>query len=158
VGYSGREEMSEILNRTTAGVDAQIEPVLSAQQIMEYQKLVQRTAIAPHVQDYAVRLVMATHAKGTAGKSSDDGRFATPMVNKFVRLGASPRAAQSLVLAGKCQALLDGRAAAAVDDIRAMALPALRHRLILNFEAEAEGVTTDAVVENILATLPVRAE
>ena len=163
VGYSKRDELSEILNRTTAGVSAEIKPVLSAQRILDYQKLVQRVAMAPHVQDYAVRLVLATHAKGTgAGERGSgepaaiSGQFATPMVNKFVRLGASPRAAQSLVLAAKCQALLEGRAAASVDDIRRWALPAMRHRLILNFEGEAEGVTTDAVVENILATLPVR--
>jgi MoxR-like ATPase len=79
------------------------------------------------------------------------------MVNQDVRFGASPRAAQALVLGGKCRALLDGRAAVSIDDIRQVALPALRHRLILNFEAEAEGITTDAIVENIKATLPIDA-
>ncbi|MEC9374249.1 MAG: AAA family ATPase, partial [Planctomycetota bacterium] len=73
---------------------------------------------------------------------------------KYVRVGASPRAAQALVLGAKCRALLDGRAAAAIDDIRAVALPAMRHRIILNFEGEAEGVTTDQVVQNIIDTLP----
>ncbi len=155
VGYSGRTELSEILNRTTAGATSVIEPVLSAERIIEYQQLVQRVTIAPHVQDYAVRLVLATHAKGT-GVAGTAGQFATPMANKYVRLGASPRAAQSLVLAAKCQALLEGRAAASVDDLRRWTLPAMRHRLILNFEAEAEGLTTDSVIENILATLPVR--
>jgi MoxR-like ATPase len=80
------------------------------------------------------------------------------MVNKYVRVGASPRAAQALILGAKCRALLDGRAAVSVDDIRSIALPALRHRIILNFEGEAEGITTDAVVENLVSTLPLKTE
>lgn len=151
VGYSGRAELSEILNRTTTGHDAVVEPVLSAAKIMEHQALIRQVAIAPHVQDYAVRMVMATHPKGVHG----GGEFATPMVNQYVRVGASPRAAQSLVLAAKCRALLDGRPAVAIEDLRAVAMPALRHRLILNFEGEAEGVTADAVVGNVVETLPV---
>ncbi len=172
VGYSGRSEMAEILNRTTMGVESTVEPVMSGVQILEYQHLVQRAAIAAHVQDYAVRMVMATQPRGSgvAGSGSDGaagrrggaggagGEFATPMVNRYVRIGASPRAAQALVLAGKCQALLDGRAAVSVEDIKKMALPALRHRIIVNFEAEAEGITTDAIVDNIVQTLPVRGE
>jgi MoxR-like ATPase len=159
VGYSSRDQLSEILNRTTAGVEAELSPVLSAEQVVAYQKLVQRCAIAPHVQDFAVRTVLSTHPKGEPGRAGpagvkSSGEFATPMVNKYVRVGASPRAAQALVLAGKCRALLQGRAAVSTDDLKAVALPALRHRLILNFEAEAEGVTTDAIIENILATLP----
>ncbi|MCC6660506.1 MAG: AAA family ATPase [Phycisphaerales bacterium] len=145
VGYSSREELGEILNRTTAGHDPVVEPVLDAARILAHQRLVRRAVIAEHVQDYAIRMVMATHPSG---------RFATPMVNQYVRIGASPRAAQALVLGGKCRALLDGRAAASIDDIRTVALPALRHRLIMNFEAEAEGVTSDAVVRNIVDTLP----
>lgn len=151
VGYSSRQELGEVLNRTTAGIEQEVRPVLNAESILGYQRLVQRAAIAPHIQDYAVRVVMSTHPKGRLG----GGEYATPMVNKYVRVGASPRAAQALVLGAKCQALLDGRPAAAVDDIKAVAHAALRHRLILNFEAEAEGVTADAVIENILATLPV---
>ena len=79
---------------------------------------------------------------------------ATPMATKYIRVGASPRAAQALVLGGKCRALLQGRAAVSVDDLQWVAMPALRHRIVLNFEAEAEGVTTDQIVENIVATLP----
>ncbi|MCC6320470.1 MAG: AAA family ATPase [Phycisphaerales bacterium] len=158
VGYSSRSEMSEIVNRTTSGADIRIEPVLSADSIVAHQQLVQRAVIAPHIQDYAVRVVLATHPKSEAGTAAHGGEFATPMVNRFVRVGASPRAAQALVLGAKCRALLDGRAAASVADIQAIAKPALRHRLILNFEAQAEGVTPDAIVENIVTTLPVRAE
>ena len=177
VGYSGREQLAEILNRTTAGVEQEITPVLGAEEIIGYQRLVQRAAIAPHIQDYAVRLVLSTHPKsrtpgmgesvaggGGAGRASESrgsvgsraqGEFATPLVNKFVRVGASPRAAQAIVLGAKCRALLDGRPAVSIDDIKEVALGALRHRLILNFEAEAEGVTADTVVENAMATVPV---
>lgn len=151
VGYSSRKEMSEILDRTTSGAVAEIKPVLDAERILTHQKLIQRVAIAPRIQDYAVRTVLATHAASQHGQ----GRYATPMVNQYVRFGASPRAAQALVLGAKCRALLDGRAAASIDDIKSVALPALRHRIIMNFEGEAEGVTTDGIVENIVQTLPV---
>lgn len=151
VGYSNREDMSKILDLTTAGKSSQIDPVLDGPRILEHQRLVQRAAIAPHVKDYAVRLVMATHPKGPLS----DGAFATPMVNQFVRVGASPRGAQSLVLAAKCSALLAGRPAASIEDVQSAALPALRHRVILNFEGEAEGLTTDDVVRNIIETTPV---
>ncbi len=153
VGSSSRAELSEILDRTTAGAEAEIEPVLDADRILAHQRLTRRVAIAPHVQDYAVRLVLATHPAGPLG----GGEFATPLVNQYVRIGASPRAAQALVLAGKCRALLDGRAAVSIDDIKSVALAALRHRIILNFEGEAEGITTDKVAGNIVATLPVQA-
>jgi MoxR-like ATPase len=157
-----RAELSEILDRTTAGSTTEVQPVLDAARIIEHQRLVRRVAIAPRIQDYAVRLVLATHPPGEPGRHAAPGmgaeRFSAPMVERFVRYGASPRAAQALVLSGKVRAMLDRRAAVSIDDIRALALPALRHRVILNFEAEAEGVTPDAIVENILATLPVEAE
>ena len=145
VGYSGRKDLAEILNRTTAGYEADIQPVLSADQIRLHQEIVRGVVAAPHVQDYAVRAVLSTHP---------EGEFATPMVNKFVRVGASPRAAQSLILAAKVKALHDGRANVSIEDIRAVMLPAMRHRLLLNFEGEAEGITTDQIVENIAETLP----
>ncbi len=154
VGYASRSEMGEILNRTTASATAEVRAVLNADRILAHQHLVRRVAIAPHVQDYAVRLVLATHPAGIYGK----GEFATPMVAKYVRVGASPRAAQALVLAGKCAALRAGRAAVGIDDLRAAALPAMRHRIIMNFEGEAEGITTDRVVENIIETLPVSSD
>ena len=148
VGYSGRSDLSEILNRTTRGENPKIEQVLDGKAILEHQSLVQRVAIAEHVQDYAVRLTLATHP---------GGEFASSQVSRFVRVGASPRAAQALVLGAKCVALVQGRPAVSIDDIKAVALPALRHRIILNFEGEAEGLTTDAVIENILSTLPTQA-
>jgi MoxR-like ATPase len=148
VGYSTREELQEILRRTTAGVQPEITPVLDAERILAHQALVRRVAIADHVQDYAVRMVLATHP---------GGQFAAPTVNKFVRVGASPRAAQALVLGAKFRALVAGRVNVSTEDIKAIALPALRHRVMLNFEGEAEGLTTDAVIRSLLDTLPVQA-
>ncbi len=145
VGYSTRSELSEILDRTTTGHEATIERVLDGPGIVAHQKLVRRVGITPQVQDYAVRLVLATHP---------EGQFASPDVNRYFRFGASPRAAQTLVLAAKVRALLDGRTSVAAGDIREIALPALRHRCLLNFEAEAEGIGTDEVITGVLETLP----
>ncbi len=153
VGVSNRAELSEIIDRTTRDQEATVEPVLDAARVVEHQHLIRRVPVAPSVQDYAVRLVLATQPRTVQG----GGEFAPPVVNQFVRLGASPRAAQALILAGKCRAMLDGRASVSTDDLRGAALPALRHRIILNFEAHAEGVTTDTIVQNIVSTLPVEA-
>jgi MoxR-like ATPase len=150
-----RAELSRILDRTTAGLESNLEARLDAARILAHQRLIRRVPIAPSIQDYAVRLVLATHPSSTRSPGAES--LAPPIVEKYIRLGASPRAAQSLVLAGKCRALLAGRAAVSIDDLKAVALPALRHRLILNFEASAEGVSTDAVVENLLSTLPIEA-
>ncbi|MEQ8850817.1 MAG: AAA family ATPase [Phycisphaerales bacterium] len=148
VGYSNREELSEILRRTTRGESANADAVIDADRILAYQALVRSTPIADHVQDYAVRLVLSTHP---------GGEFATPMVNRFVRIGASPRAAQAIVLGAKCRALRDGRVSVAVEDLIAIAPDALRHRVMLNFEGDAEGLTPDAVIDNCVSTLPVEA-
>jgi MoxR-like ATPase len=150
VGYSKREDLHEILKRTTGGSEAEVAPVLDADRLLAHQRLVRRVEAAPTVADYAVRCVLSTHPKGPDG----DGAFATPMVNQYVRVGASPRAAQALMLGAKVLALLEGRAAISIDDIKKVALPALRHRIIMNFEAEAEGVRADGVIRNILETLP----
>ncbi len=145
VGYSTREELSEILQRTTTGYSANIQRVMDGPAILQYQRLVRAVRIDQATQDYAARLVLATHPQG---------QFANPRVNTFFRFGASPRAAQTIVLAGKVKALLAGRTQVVADDLRSVALPALRHRCLLNFEGEAEGVTTDSVIQNILETLP----
>jgi MoxR-like ATPase len=146
VGYSNRDELAEILNRTTAGAEAELEQVIDGPTILQHQTLVRKVVIAPHVQDYAVRLVLATHP---------GSENAPPIVNRFLRFGASPRAAQALVLAGKVNALLDARANVSIEDIRAVVLPAMRHRCLLNFEGEAEGQTTDEILQNIVDTTPV---
>ena len=145
VGYSSRDELSEILDRTTTGFSPNIEAVLDGPSIRAHQELVRRVRIEEGIQDYAVRMVLSTHPQG---------QFSTPTVNQFLRFGASPRAAQTLVLGAKVRALLDGRNHVAIEDIRSVALPALRHRCLLNFEGEAEGVSTDDVVTNIIETLP----
>lgn len=148
VGYSSRDELSEILDRTTTGFTPEIEAVLDGPSIRAHQELVRRVRIEEGIQDYAVRMVLSTHPQG---------QFSTPTVNRFLRFGASPRAAQTLVLGAKVRALLEGRNHVAVEDVRSVALPALRHRCLLNFEGEAEGVSTDDVVKNIIETLPAEA-
>ncbi len=150
VGYSSRADLGEIVMRTTGGVEQEVRPVLDAVRLIEHQGLVRRVAVSGPIRDYAVRMVLATHPSGPFG----GGEFATPQVNRFVRVGASPRAAQALILGAKCRALLDGRAAISIDDLQHVALPALRHRIIMNFEGEAEGMTPDALVNNIVETLP----
>jgi MoxR-like ATPase len=145
VQYSGREELRTILDRTTTNQKATINPVLNGPKIIAHQELVKRVLIAPHVQDYAIRCVLATHPQGI---------FAVPMTNQFLRVGASPRAAQAIVLAAKVRALLDGRFHASFKDIKDGVIPAMRHRVILNFEGEAEGITTDMVLEKIIAETP----
>jgi MoxR-like ATPase len=149
VGYSDREELKAILDRTTSGYKPDIQPVLSGERIIAGQELVKRIVVAPHVQDYAIRLTLATHP---------NGQFAPPSVNKYVRWGSSPRGAQALALAAKVHAMLDGRYNVAFDDVKKAALPALRHRLLLNFEGEAEGLSTDFILNDILGTLPTAAE
>jgi MoxR-like ATPase len=109
------------------------------------QKLVRQVPVARHVQDYTIRVLQATHP---------DGPDAPDLTKRFVRYGSSPRGAQSVLLAAKIRALFEGRFAASIDDVRAVAHPALRHRVLLNFEGEAEGVRTDQVLDAIIKTVP----
>jgi len=145
VPYSNREELRMIIDRTTTGADPKAESVIGAEQIMQSQDLVRHVVIAEHVQDYAIRLVLATHPQG---------EFAPDVTNRFVRFGSSPRGVQALVLAGKVRAMLDERYHVSFDDIEASVMPALRHRILLNFEGQAEGITTDEVLEDVLANTP----
>jgi MoxR-like ATPase len=145
VKYSNRTELRAILDRTTTGFKVDIQPVLDAAKIMQHQELVKRVVIAPHVQDYAIRCTLATHPQG---------QFAVPMVNQFLRVGASPRAAQAITLAAKVRALLDSRFHVSFKDVKDAVVPAMRHRVILNFEGEAEGITTDMVLEKVISDTP----
>ena len=145
VGYSGRAELMEIIDKTTSGYSPDVNRVLDTNKIIEYQEVVRQVDISNDVQDYAVRVVLATHP---------DEQLATPQVKTFVRFGASPRAAQTLVLGGKVLALLGGRTEVNAEDIRSVVLPSLRHRCILNFEAEAEAITCDDILTNLIETLP----
>ncbi len=157
VGSPTRGDLRGILARTTGATESAAEPVLDAERLLAHQALVRRVPAADHVVDYAVRTVLATHPRATAGGSpggQSPESFATPMVDRFVQVGASPRAAQALILAAKCHALIRGRPAASIEDVQHAALPALRHRVLLNFEAGAESVDSDAVVRNLVETLP----
>jgi MoxR-like ATPase len=145
VGYPTGEELTEVLNRTTETARAQVNRILAREGMIQLQQLVRQVPVASHVKDYAVRLVQATHPKTDT---------AAPIANQFLRFGSSPRGAQTLILAGKVRALAQGRFNVSFDDLQAAALPALRHRLILNFEAEAEGITTDHIIEQILKDVP----
>ncbi|MCR4406468.1 MAG: MoxR family ATPase [Anaerolineae bacterium] len=141
VPFPSEDELVEIADRTTGVEIPQPQVVADGPTIVAMQELARAVPIAPHVTAYAARLLKATHP--------NDGH-APSIVRRYVRYGASPRGMQAMILAGKIIALLDGRYNVAFDDLRAAALPALRHRLILNFEAQAEGITTDEVIREIL--------
>jgi MoxR-like ATPase len=145
VGYPSSADLTEVLTRTTEGKRAEVVRVLTKDQILEFQKLVREVPVASHVKDYAVRLIMATHPKTET---------AAPICNQYLRFGSSPRGAQTLLLASKVRALTQGRFNASFEDIQAATPAALRHRLILNFEAEAEGITTDHIIGQILQDVP----
>ena len=145
VGYPSADELSEVVTRTTEGGSVDVKLVVDGTSLIELQQLVQQVPVASHVKDYAVRLVLATHP---------NSETALDITNQFLRFGSSPRGAQTLLLGAKVRALTEGRFNVSFDDIAAFALPALRHRLIVNFEAEAEGVTSDLVLDKILAEVP----
>lgn len=137
VPFPGEDDLVQILQRTTSDDEPRLARVADAHALAGMSALVRRVPVAPHVLEYASRLVLMTHPDYTGS---------TQQVRRFVRFGASPRGAQSLVLAAKVEALLDGRYNAAVEDVNRVALPVLRHRMILTYEGEAEGVSTDAVI------------
>ena len=145
VEYSSRAELAEIVDRTTGKPTETPQKVMDGAEVLEWRRLVRDLVVAPHVKDYAIRLVLATHP---------EGEFAATMTNQYAAFGSSPRGAQALILAGKFQALLDGRWNVSFGDIRAVATSALRHRILLNFEGEADGIRSDQIVANILEEVP----
>jgi len=149
VGYSGRDELNAIIDRTTRGVNLRPEKVMDGSEIIQWQKLIREVILAPHVQDYIVRLILATHPEGP---------YSLKVTNQYLRWGASPRGGQTIALAAKVRALLEGRYNVSFEDVRRVYLPALRHRVILNFEAQAEGLDTDRVLLDILQELPEKGE
>jgi MoxR-like ATPase len=149
VGYSTRDELSTILDRTTRGEKPRAEKVLDGETLLGLQALVREVIVAPHVQDYAIRLALATHPRGP---------YAAEVTNKYIRWGSSPRGAQTLVLAAKVRALLDARFNVSFEDLRRVYLAGLRHRVLLNFEAQAEGVDPDEVLLKVLEAVPEKAE
>jgi MoxR-like ATPase len=144
VNVPGHAEFGEILNRTGGTVLPEIAPVATGEDVIDMGHTLRQVPIDDLVQDYLIRIVLATHAK------NDD---APEAVRRFVRHGASPRAAQAMLAASRGRALLDGRYHVSCDDVNAVAAPALRHRIILNFEGEAEGVRTDDVIEKVIQHL-----
>jgi MoxR-like ATPase len=149
VGYSDRKDLATIVDRTTRSETIEPTPVMDGPEILQWQGLVREVILADHVRDYLVRLVLATHPQG---------EFAAPVTNQYIRWGASPRAAQTLALAAKVRALLDGRYNVSFEDVRRVYLPALRHRIIVNFEAQAEGIEPDKVLLEVLEKVGEKAE
>ncbi|HWH38172.1 MAG TPA: MoxR family ATPase [Candidatus Limnocylindrales bacterium] len=145
VPFPSEDDLVQIIERTTGSQTPRAGKAADAKQIVAMQRLARSVPIAPHVTAYAVSVLAATHP---------DGPRAPALVKEYVRYGGSPRGAQALVLTGKINALLEGRYNVSVDDIRAVALPALRHRVIRNFEGEAEGITSDAIVRAVLEQVP----
>jgi MoxR-like ATPase len=144
VMYPAEEAMHAILERTTQAADPTVSRVVDGGEILEMRRVARAIPIARPVQAYAIRLTLASHP---------DSPYATPLVKRYVKYGASPRAAQTLVLAGKIAALNRGQAFVSVQDIREYARPALRHRLLLNFEGEADEVSTDTIVDELLRSV-----
>ncbi|MFI5305849.1 MAG: AAA family ATPase [Polyangiales bacterium] len=145
VDFPDRDELHQILDRTTGKEHPAVSAVLTRDEILAMREVARDVAVARHVQDYAVRLLEATHR---------DRKGATDLVKRYVRFGASPRGAQACLLSAKVHALFDGRFHVSAEDIRSACKPALRHRIILNFEGEAEGVTSDQVLDEILTSVP----
>src|SRR5438270_512258 len=145
VGYPTASELTEVITRTTSGTRPTVQKVLDHNSLSELMQVVRDVPVASHVKDYAVRLVLATHPKTDT---------AAPISNQYLRFGSSPRGGQTLILGGKVRALTHGRFNVSFEDIEAVTLPALRHRLIPNFVAEAEGITTDHIIAQALRDVP----
>ncbi len=139
------DAMIDILDRTTGAAGASASPVLDREEVLSMRAMVPEVPVASHVKRFVARLVAASHPTSPDAPES---------VRRFVRFGASPRAAQAVVLAGKVLALAEGRFHVSFEDVRAMLGPALRHRLILNFEGEAEGVNPDDIVKDLAGAIP----
>ncbi|NLF16822.1 MAG: MoxR family ATPase, partial [Lentisphaerae bacterium] len=143
--YLGPEDEARMVRRTTAPEEPSVEAVLSGEEICQIQQLVRQVPVSDNVIDYAVRLVSASRPTSPE---------ATQMVRGKVKWGAGSRASQALILAGKARALLQGRYNVACEDVRALALPVLRHRVITNFHADAEGLTSQAIIQDLLERVP----
>ncbi|HMC65493.1 MAG TPA: MoxR family ATPase [Gemmataceae bacterium] len=144
VKFPPMAEIETILDRTTEAVSPKAEPIFDGERILALAQLARQIPITAEIRRYGIALVMATHP---------DHELAAPMTKQYVRYGSSPRGAQAIILAAKLRAILDNRYHVAREDIRAVAPAALRHRLILNFEGQAEGLQTDAVIANVMETV-----
>ena len=144
VGYPSKSELEQIVERTLAAEQPVVEPVVDREEILEVKYAANDVLVAPHVQDFAISLVLATQPEGQYGHEA---------AKRYIRYGSSPRGAQALIQSGRVRALMRSRLNVSIDDVRALALPALRHRIILNFDAHAEGKTPDQVLTEILNSL-----
>jgi MoxR-like ATPase len=149
VPFPGEKELLSILDRTTGTKTASARPVLDGPTLLEIRQFVRAVPVAPSVSEYVVRVLRATHP--------DDPR-APDLVKRYVRFGGSPRGAQAILLAARIRCVMDGRKTPSIDDVRAVAPSALRHRVILNFEGEAEGIAIDKVLAQVLTTVPADAK
>src|SRR4051812_30396716 len=145
VPFCTREDLNMILDRTTRNEWPKPEKIMDGAEILRWQGLVREVLVAPPVQDYAIRLLLASHPQN---------EFAPAVTNRYVRVGASPRGVQALTLAAKVQAILAGRFNVSFEDIRKAYLPALRHRILLNFEAQAENIPADNVLAQVVQEVP----
>ena len=150
INYPTASDEKQILAQTTTGHDPSATPVATGEQIERARMLVREVVAADNVIDYASRLVRASRPTGTAEDRVPD------FVKQWLRWGAGPRAGQALLLAGKARAVLNGRPAVSLEDIRAVAAPVLRHRLLVNFQAEADGIDAETVVTRLLESVPAR--
>ncbi len=147
VTYPSTEQLVEIIDKTTEDYQPNVNKIIDSASILQMKTLVKQVPIASHVKNYAIRLALASHP---------DDNDAIEITKKYVRFGASPRGVQSLVMAGKVWALVQGRYNVSFEDIREVAKPALRHRIILNLRGEAEGIDADDIIEDILEGVPER--
>ena len=144
VRYPAMAELNAIIDRTTQSHAVAIERVMDGEAVLAYQELIREVPVASHVRDFASRIVMATHPQWEQAPEA---------TRRFVRYGASPRAAQAMVLGAKVRALIAGRYNVSIDDLRALAAPSLRHRILLNFAGESEGMDTDTLVARVLESV-----
>ena len=144
VKYPSRDDLNTIVTRTIQKDEVIVQPILTREEILELRRVGREVLVAPHVQSYAIDLVMATQPDGGQGHD---------LARKFIRYGASPRGAQALVECGQVHALLRGRLHLSTDDVQAVAAAVLRHRIILNFDAHAEGQTPETVLEQIIPSI-----
>ena len=144
VRYPSKSELERIVERTMAAEQPAVDQVLDREEILEVKSAANDVLVAPHVQDFVIRLVLATQPEEPHGHEA---------AKKYIRYGSSPRGAQALIQGGRVRALIRSRLNVSIDDVRALALPALRHRIILNFDAHAEGKTPDQVLTEILDAL-----
>ena len=142
--FPGAEQLYNIVDRTTQQSEPDIKRVLEKQQILEMRQTARSIPVSKPVMEYAIAVTLATHPESEKGHE---------MARKYVRFGSSPRGVQSLILGAKVHALLSDRVHVSCDDIRAVTLPALRHRVLLNFDAEAERIETDQILESILESV-----